>query len=200
MTLSAPAARDHLHTRQIVCEGFAREDGLWDIEGTFTDVKTYGFENRWRGRVEAGVPVHEMRVRLTLDNNFVVKAVEVSMPGAPFPSCASIEPDFGVLVGVRVGPGWNRKVKELVGGTKGCTHVTEILGRMAMAAYQTIPIELLKRAHRATKGDPEKFRALMKRSGWKPYFVDGCHTWRSDGEAVKREFPELYTGADKVAE
>ena len=200
MTLSSPAARKHLHSRQILCQGFSREDGLWDIEGRLEDKKTYGFENRWRGRVDAGMPVHDMRVRLTLDDKFVVRDIEVSMPASPFKGCASIAPDFNVLIGERVGRGWNRKVAELVGGTRGCTHMTEVLGRMAMAAYQTIPIELHRRARHRAGGDREAFRALMKRSGWKPHFIDGCHTWRSDGETVKRELPEFYkapTGADK---
>ena len=33
MPLSKPAPRKHIHTREIKCLGFEREDGLWDIEG-----------------------------------------------------------------------------------------------------------------------------------------------------------------------
>lgn len=197
MTLSAPLARKHLHSRRVVCEGFARDDGLWDIEGRLTDQKTYGFENRWRGKVDAGMPVHQMDVRMTLDGKFVVKAIEVSMAATPFKGCSSIEADFQALVGERVGPGWNRKVASLVGGLAGCTHVTELLGRMAMAVYQTIPIELYRRASHAPGQDVEKLKEHFLSSGRKPHFIDGCHTWRSDGETVKREFPTLYSGADK---
>jgi hypothetical protein len=32
MSLPAPAPRRHLHTRVISCEGYEREDGLFDIE------------------------------------------------------------------------------------------------------------------------------------------------------------------------
>jgi hypothetical protein len=32
--------RRHLHTRTVTMQGFAREDGLWDIEGRMTDAKT----------------------------------------------------------------------------------------------------------------------------------------------------------------
>src|SRR6185503_19700597 len=44
MSLSAPAPRRHLHTRSITCEGFARDDGLWDIEARIVDTKTYRVE------------------------------------------------------------------------------------------------------------------------------------------------------------
>lgn len=192
MALSEPTARRHLHTRRIVCQGFARDDGLWDIEGRLTDTKTYDFHNRWRGEVAAGTPVHEMNVRLTLDDGFTVKAIEVAMPATPFTGCSAIEPDFQALVGERVGPGWNRRVSELVGGIKGCTHVTELLGRVAMAAYQTIPIELWRRAKKAAKSDPELADKLKRGPVTRPYFIDGCHSWRRDGEVVRQEFPQFF--------
>ena len=37
MPLSPPVGRQHLHTRRVTCQGFFREDGLWDIEGRITD-------------------------------------------------------------------------------------------------------------------------------------------------------------------
>jgi len=37
MPLSPPVGRQHLHTRRVVCQGFFRDDGLWDIEGRITD-------------------------------------------------------------------------------------------------------------------------------------------------------------------
>ena len=36
MPLSPPVGRQHLHTRRITCQGFYRDDGLWDIEGRIT--------------------------------------------------------------------------------------------------------------------------------------------------------------------
>ncbi|MBO6784243.1 MAG: DUF2889 domain-containing protein, partial [Alphaproteobacteria bacterium] len=45
MPLSPPAEREHIHTRTVECAGYRRTDGLWDIEGHLTDVKTYTFEN-----------------------------------------------------------------------------------------------------------------------------------------------------------
>ena len=39
MPLPPPAPRDLKHTRTIVCQGYEREDGLWDIEARLTDTK-----------------------------------------------------------------------------------------------------------------------------------------------------------------
>ena len=68
MTLSAPASREHLHTRRVVVEGYRRQDGDWDIEAWLHDSKTYGYEEVERGQREPGAPVHHMAVRLTMDS------------------------------------------------------------------------------------------------------------------------------------
>ncbi len=74
MPLSSPAAREHIHTRKVQCEGFRRADGLWDIEGHITDTKTYGFGNRERGQVPPGAPIHDMSIRLTVDDGLTIHA------------------------------------------------------------------------------------------------------------------------------
>src|SRR6202035_4995766 len=66
MPLSDPAPRESLHTRHVECRGFKRDDGLWDIEGHMTDVKSYVFINRWRGEIPVGTPLNEMWVRITV--------------------------------------------------------------------------------------------------------------------------------------
>ena len=42
MPLTQPVPRKRLHVRKAVYEGFARDDGLFDIEGRLTDVKEAG--------------------------------------------------------------------------------------------------------------------------------------------------------------
>ena len=54
MPLSPPVGRQHLHTRRVTCQGFFREDGLWDIEGHITDEKSYAHSNEWRGQLKPG--------------------------------------------------------------------------------------------------------------------------------------------------
>ena len=37
MSVSPSVSRKQLHTREIKCIGYERDDGLWDIEGRITD-------------------------------------------------------------------------------------------------------------------------------------------------------------------
>lgn len=180
MPLSAPVKRRHLHTRTITIEGFAREDGLWDIEGRVTDVKTYGFPNEDRGRIEAGEPLHDMRVRLTVDVDLRVHAVEATTDASPFRICPEVAPSYRKLEGTVIGPGWRSRIREVAGGRDGCTHISELMAAMATAAFQTLYAERERRLGE-TRNPP---------SGERPHWVDSCYALRDDGEVVRRRWPQ----------
>ena len=105
MPLSPPVGRQHLHTRRVTCQGFYREDGLWDIEGRITDEKTYEHANEWRGPLKPGDYVHDMSIRLTLDHRFTIVDVEAVTDKSPYQLCGGIAPDFKKLIGLRIGGG-----------------------------------------------------------------------------------------------
>lgn len=106
MPLSKPEfEREPIHTRAMECRSFRRADGLWDIEGHLTDVKSYPFLNDFRGEVKPGEPLHDMWLRLTVDGDFVVRAVEAVTDAGPYSLCPAILPSFRKLEGVKIGPG-----------------------------------------------------------------------------------------------
>jgi hypothetical protein len=179
MPLSASTGRKKIHRRSIECHGYQRDDGLWDIEGHLIDTKTYTFKNRDRGDIPAGEPVHEMWLRLTVDGELLIHEVEAVTDWGPFSICPAITEQFKALEGLRIGPGWRRQVKELVGGVNGCTHLAELIGPVATTAFQTIyPI----RARRDDNNYNNK----------KPIFIDSCHALASNSEVVKTHWPKFY--------
>ena len=137
MPLSPPVAREPLHRREIDLRGYRRADGLWDIEGHLTDVKSYAFDNAWRGTIDAGTPLHDMWVRLTIDESMTVRDVQVATDASPFRVCPDVAPNFDAVKGLVIGPGWTRRLKQALGGRRGCTHLVEMIGTMATVAYQT---------------------------------------------------------------
>jgi len=149
--------------------GYRRADGLYDIEGHLIDTKTAGFDSMDRGRVEPGEPLHGMWLRLTVDEDMLIHAVEASSDFTPYAICPAAAASFTRLAGLRIGPGFTRAVKERVGGTVGCTHLREMLGQLATVAYQTI-------GGRSDQGG----------SG----LIDTCLAWAADGPVVRRLRPE----------
>ena len=186
MPLPEPSARRHVHTRAIDYRGYEREDGLWDIEAHMTDVKTYSFKNNWRGTVEAGEPLHEMLLRVTIDDGFTIRDVVARTDNSPFAMCPDISESYKSLVGIQMGPGWRKAIRMKVGGVKGCTHLTELLFPMATVAMQTI-WPLLR--HRRDKADSQ-----IPKSKTRPVVIDTCHAWASDSPVVKENAPDWYTG------
>ncbi|MFN0163829.1 MAG: DUF2889 domain-containing protein [Burkholderiales bacterium] len=180
MSLPPAAPRRHLHTRTIDCQGYAREDGLFDIEARIVDTKTYPIDEPYRGLRPAGTHVHEMRLRLTLDTDMTVRDIAVSTEHAPYDPCFTVEPSFKKLIGAKVGGGWRKAVNEAVGGTRGCTHLKELLMPAATVAFQTMGSWPKKDEAPPTNAD-----GSLKR----PYFIDGCKSWAADGPVVERLYP-----------
>lgn len=182
MPLSPAAVRQHLHTRQVSCHGYEREDGLFDIEGRMTDSKTYAIDNLDRGgQIKAGEYIHNMSIRLTLDLDFLIHQVEAVIDDSPFNSCPVITTRFKQLEGVRIAPGWNSKIRKLFAGTQGCTHLTELLGPIATTAFQATGTARRLRAEQQQESTSTGNR-----------LVNSCHAMAEDTEVVRIRWPDQY--------
>jgi len=183
MTLSSPNNRKKIHNRTIQCEGFRREDGLWDIEGHLKDTKTYSFKNDSRGDITAGMAIHDMSIRLTLNDNLKIIDICVSMDSHPYNICPEIVPNFKKLIGINISKGFRKNVYSKVGGVEGCTHLVELLFPIATTAFQTIySYKAFKKAIIKTKNDSP------------PTLINTCHSWNENNEVIKNYFPKFYKG------
>jgi hypothetical protein len=182
MPLPAATPREPIHTRRIECQGYLRQDGLWDIEGRLTDGKSYSFKNEHRGEVKIGDFIHEMWLRLTVDDTLTIVAVEAATDNSPFAICPAILPDFQNLKGLKIAKGFNAKVFELFGGVRGCTHHVELIGRLATVAFQTIfPY---RNRMSAQTGAPAQTNRQAR-------LLNTCHAFSEDGELAQRLWPDL---------
>lgn len=214
MNLPPPVPRTHKHTRRITCEGYRRDDGLWDIDARIVDTKTYRYTEPDRGPRAIGEPVHDMSVRLTIDDAMIVRDIEVVFSSNPYAACLGAAPSFKGLIGAKVGLGWRKAVQACVGGTNGCTHVRELLFPMATVAFQTMSGWAADddRAPRgASRGSSGGSDAAPRADGAegergaprgpadgtdrKPYFIDGCKAWASTGDVVARFHPRFHRPA-----
>ena len=194
MPLSSPADRRQIHDRTVQCRGFRRADGLWDIEGHLTDVKTYAFGNAFRGVIEPGEPLHDMWLRLTVDDQLTIIAAEAVMDRFPYHICCDIAPAFKKLEGLRIGPGLWKEIRQRLGGVNGCTHLVELIRPVATTAFQTIyPILARER------GELPDERHARAPSHKRPALLNTCHSYASDSEVVRIHWPDFYTGdADRA--
>lgn len=176
--LPEPEPREAVHTRSIVCRSFRRADGLIDIDGRFVDTRPFEYDSEWRGHCAAGAALHHMQVRLTVDSARHIRALASAMPGTPYAGCAEINPNFQRLVGLSIGRGFGKALRERLGGVQGCTHVRALLETMAAAAVQSFA----SNAHAPRKpGQPAPVR-IWRLDG----LIDTCHSYRGDGPIVQQ--------------
>ena len=186
------AGRELLHKRDFAFEGFLRPDGHYDIEGRMTDRKTYAFPNDFRGEIQADEPLHDMRIRVTIDEEFQILDVVAETAAGPFEICPAITPAFASLKGARIGRGWGALLKEKFGGVNGCTHHVELLRTLATVAFQTIYGDQQRR-RRETRSIPP---TAGGEAGQRPDFIGTCHALAADGEIVKQNWPQFYEGRE----
>lgn len=192
-SLTPPAERELVHDRTIVCRGWRRSDGNWDIEGHLVDTKTYSFPNDFRGQVEAGEPIHDMWLRLTVDADLNVVDAEAATEAGPFPICPDVNPNFKRLVGLTIGPGWRGAIRQRLGGVEGCTHLVELLGPLATTAYQTIYGEK-SRMRREAEARGE-VREPAETGDRPPRLLNSCHAFADTGPVVEKMFPKWHREA-----
>jgi hypothetical protein len=170
--------RERLHCRAVTYDGFRRADGLFDIEAHITDVKDHDFD-LLTGVRPAGIPVHDMWVRVTIDDQYFIRAIEAVTDSMPYPgACERIGPAYGKLVGANLVQGFRKHLHEVMGGVRGCTHITEMLAYLPTAAIQTFA-----GLKREDEGDG------------KPFQLDRCHALETTTETVRRYYPKWYRGA-----
>jgi hypothetical protein len=191
--MSATATRRFVHTRSIRVRAYARDDGLWDLEAELTDVKEKDFALALGVR-RAGEPVHAMRLRVTIDRQLNVVDAQAASDWVPYPGyCDAFGEAYGKLVGLNLGRGFRRDVHERLGGTQGCTHVTELAAVLPTAAIQAFAGEVYRPRDQAHEPEATDHRAADQR----PFQLDRCRALRVDGPAVARFYPRWYTGAER---
>jgi hypothetical protein len=199
MPLSQPAARHLRHRRAISVEAFEREDGLWDIEARLTDHKPRDVMLASTVRLE-GQPIHELWLRVTVDPRLNVVDAEAASDWVPYPShCGAINPAYHALVGLNLFNNFRRDALARLGGTSGCTHLTELCAVLPTVAIQAFSGDVWNRAApvaaaSAPSGDsPGRPPAADK----PPFQLDRCHALSFTSDVVKEFYPRWYGTAPR---
>ena len=179
MPLSHPVPRALRHTRAIQVEAYARDDGLWDLDARITDVKQ-GDTTLASGLRPGGAPVHDLRLRITINHELTIVDAEAASDAVPYPGfCDTIAPAYKSLVGLSLLHHFRLKLKDRLSGVLGCTHLTELAQILPTAAIQAYASDVIQT--RDGLDDDQ--------SPTRPFQIDKCHALRADGPAVAIYYP-----------
>ncbi len=182
--MSVEPDREEIHHRQVDLRFYKRSDGLYEVEGRLLDTKSHPFRRQLADDdMPPGTPLHDIVVRLVIDENMQVHDVQASMQATPFAVCTGAGETLRPLRGLSIGAGWNKRVRELLGGAASCTHIVELLGPMATTAFQGLAPQRLARMN-SPGYDSE-------RAGK----VNSCYAYSDQREVVARLWPHLHRQA-----
>jgi hypothetical protein len=150
--------------RRIIAEGFFQDDRLQETHLITGETFPIG-------------AIHHMAIRLLVNSsNFLIEDVDVDLLSVPRLVCRETIDCLAPLRGLTITKGFTSKVKKLVGGTKGCTHLLELLLAMAPVIFQGFAAQQSQK--------PAAFDSdLVKRMSQS--LVNTCHAWRADGPVVE---------------
>ena len=176
---TAASERQLKHRRSIDVLIYARGDGLWDVDAHITDVRTHA-THMATGLLPAGAPIHDMLLRLVVDERFNIVEAGAQTTAMPYPGeCDNHGDVYARLAGLNLLRGFRQAVKERLGGVQGCTHLTELTQVLPTAVVQAFAGEVID-----TRGDNE--------ASVQPFQIDRCHALRADGLAVRTYYPRWY--------
>jgi len=178
--LSWPSKRKLATNRTIKCVGYAREDGLWDVEAHLVDTRPVDVTHPKYGVPKpAGLPLHEMKIRITIDDEMLIHDAEAVTIHAPFDPCRVPPSNFPELKGLSLNKGWKKRLSEIIGGTRGCTHLFELLGVLTTVAYQTV-------------ASSDEWVAKVDNGEIRPFYINSCYSYNESGPLVESLYPDLY--------
>jgi hypothetical protein len=184
MAMTDHIEREEIHHRRLDLRFYGRSDGLYEVEGRLVDRKSHPFRRPLASEdTPPGVPMHDIVVRLVIDESLLVHDAYALMQTTPFAVCHGAADTLAPLKGLRIGAGWNKRVRERLGGVASCTHITELLGPLATTALQGLSPQRLAR----TSGpDGEQERQAK---------VDSCYAYAAGRDVVARLWPHLHRPA-----
>lgn len=181
MTLLPPDDElELIHTRQYEARVYQVSDDELLVRGVVSDQKPPGLYI-----VDDPKPMelHQMKLELRVAiPKLEITDARVVFETHPNSKCPLIAGDYEKLVGLSIARGFTRKIRDLFGGPKGCTHTNALLQAMAPAVIQAM-WSVSVRAGRGIPGgqgadDSEARERRMAGT------LNTCHIWAEDGEHV----------------
>jgi hypothetical protein len=168
---------DPIHRRLLTLTSYPAGEDEIVIEGSLKDERfrpVYELSGRKRDK---GV-IHDLVIRLLVGGSpLTIIDAEAEMRHVPRELCVETRNSIKNIIGMVIRSGFGDRVHKIIGGVKGCAHLTHLLTVMAQEAlhgYWT---------HKMGKpGIPP--RSLDDIDGL-PYLINSCSLWRENGPLVK---------------
>jgi hypothetical protein len=164
-----------IHTRQIKVTTYDTDEDAIIVEGSLKDDRLQTV-HRAAGRIVPPGTVHHMIIRMKVTRpRMIIEDIDVAMPTVPHEECPQTRNSLEPVIGMRISAGFTNRVKDLVGGAKGCAHLVALLVSMASASVQGAWAAMSRHPEQPSGYAVKAVNAI----------VDTCRVWRRDGPKLK---------------
>jgi hypothetical protein len=165
--------KELVHHREYSIRTYDLGDQRILVEGSLID---HRYRSKHHEPRETPRLVHDMIVRLQIKGpEMRIDKAEAAMPHHPREECTVVLPWIRNLEGLKITTGFTLKVKEIIGDTKGCAHLTSLVIAMGPCAVQgywaAYGVDSAKRSPRED--------AIKK-------IINTCYVWRGDGPLTRK--------------
>ncbi len=183
MGLMEQALDNKIHTRQISLATYPAKNNSIIVEGILKDDRTVGIYIATGEKKPHGT-IHHMVIRMLVgEPGLRIQDTEVEMKTYPRDECIDTMKSMELLKGLQIKSGFTATVKGLMGGNKGCAHLTSLVTTMAH--------EVIQGYYTFIAQSSESSSSTKNKKGFSSFIVDTCHVWRKDGPVLKKLMVEF---------
>ncbi len=165
---------EKIHSRKIEVATYECDENHLIVEGRLTDNR-HKTSYTMSGKKKPPSVVHDMIIRLKVTTSTMkIADVEVELLTVPEDQCKKVAKSMDNIKSLAISGGFTAKIKKLLKGTTGCSHLTTLLISMAPAAVQG------NFSYKAREPFPDLSVEMVKQ-----LLGDSCYVWRMDGPLIK---------------
>jgi hypothetical protein len=172
-----------VHERLIEVRSYPLGEDQLIVEGRLRDERLIqGYD--WNGEQCSPGIIHLMSVRLLVgDWPVTIFDAEAEMEEIPHRLCPTILEGVKKLIGLQIMSGYGEKVNNLLGGIRGCNHLTYLIVSMGTAALHGYWTSYSRIRHPIPRSLDE-FTGLSN-------LINSCKLWKEDGPIIKEIKDEM---------
>ena len=170
------AKGNKIHSREIEISTYDYDGERIIVEGILRDDRVQNSYLLSGETIPKGA-IHHLAIRLLVNcANLLIEDADVEMISVPREACRETIDCLNRIKGLTVAKGFTAKVMGMAGGSRGCTHLVELIRAMTPAVFQGYA------THRASKPvsfDPDQAEMILQ------FMTNTCHVWRENGPFVE---------------
>jgi len=169
--------KTQIHTRDIQLATYDHTDSRIIVHGVLKDQRYIKVFDVTGAVLSPGI-IHHMDVKLLVKPDpLFIEDAQAQMIKVPMTACTSTLDTMEKLKGLEIKSGFSKRIRAIMGGEKGCTHLCQLI----LAMGQEIVQGWLTHKRKDNSPVPKNLDTFSD----KRFLIDSCRMWTEQGPKMK---------------